>query len=299
MKLRGLFALCCLGLAAGCKSAPAPILEPDTPQLSADVKLLEDTIHSKITALDMGLRVIVPAKTPTDARLPVVYLLHGAGVNYHDWTTYSNIASFAAKGIVLVLPNMPGSYYINQLDSTNNRYEDFFMDELISEVHRLVPYTATDRAHTAIVGVSRGGYGAAVLGTKHPDVFGYVGLLSPAADFAERGFRLHAPWESLNLNRIFGPQRSKTRSENDPFLLIRTLKQQDSPYFFLACGDHDVLLGVTLLFEDKLGQAGLRSQFHLLRGSHNWGAWDQAVPLLEGSLTQFFCAPESMGVMKS
>src|ERR1700742_5070079 len=105
MKLRRLVALCCLCLAAGCKSAPAPVLEPDTPQLIPEVKLLDDTIHSRTLARDMDVRIIVPAKTPPDANLPVVYLLHGAGVNFHDWTNYSRIASFAAQGIVLVLPN--------------------------------------------------------------------------------------------------------------------------------------------------------------------------------------------------
>ena len=98
--------------------------------------MIDASLHSVTLDRTMAFRIIVPQQK-LSGDTPVVYLLHGAGVNFHDWTNNSHIASLAARGIVLVLPNMPGSYYINQANGSNTAYEDFFLRELIPELHRL------------------------------------------------------------------------------------------------------------------------------------------------------------------
>ena len=145
-----------------------------------------------------------------------------------------------------------------------------------------------DRKLTAIVGISRGGYGSITLGIKHPEMFGFVGGLSPALDFAERRFRWHAPLESMEFRRIFGPRGSATRMENDPYLLVRDLSPDTSPVLFLACGNHEVLSEVTRRFVGIAERKHLPVQFHSFDGKHDWGTWNAALPLLEASLVKFF-----------
>ena len=147
MKFGQILALSLCFLPLGCTSRQ--VFELDHPQLTRDVRMIDASLHS--TALDrtMAFRIILPQRKPAGV-MPVVYLLHGAGVNYHDWTNNSQIAAVAGHGIVLVLPNMPGSYYINQANGSKAEDEAFFMHELIPEVRRLVPEAASDRQRTAM-----------------------------------------------------------------------------------------------------------------------------------------------------
>ena len=272
-----LFALALLTTAAGCHS---PTAHPDHPQLPANVRLIDIEFHSDILHRDIPIRIVAPLN-PT-ASLPVVYLLHGAGEDDRTWTNDSPVAELASHGILLVMPDSAGTYYIN--DATGHRYEDFFFTELIPAIHHRFPSAATDRAHTAIVGNSRGGYGALVYALKHPQAFSFVAALSPAADLAERHFRWHQPRESFHYRRTFGPIGGPVRTTNDPFTLLANFTPQDAPYFYLTCGDKDTLLASGQRFATHLHQHQLPHEFHLTPGPHGWGTWTPQLPALEASL---------------
>jgi len=70
---------------------------------------------------------------------------------------------------IVVMPDcftrLGGSQYLNS--SATGRYEDHVVRELVPEIDRR--YRTTRRR--AVVGKSSGGYGAMVLGMRHPDVF--------------------------------------------------------------------------------------------------------------------------------
>jgi S-formylglutathione hydrolase FrmB len=236
----------------------------------------------------MHLRTIVPATLTSSQPLPVVYLLHGAGVDYRDWSNNSNIASFAAKNIILVMPDEAGAYYINEATGNNRRYEDYFINEVIPALHRTVPNATTARSQTAIVGISRGGFGAAVLGLKHPQLFSFVGDLSGAIDFPERPFRLRAPIDSLGVRKVFGPPNGPTRQANDPFLLLAQTSAQPMPYFFITCGNRDTLFDANQRFATAVAAHHLTYEFHILQGGHNWGTWNAELPELESALFAHF-----------
>jgi putative tributyrin esterase len=275
-----LFAFSCLLLVAGCRSH-AP-LAPDHPRLTPTVRMADITIHSRILRRDMPVRIVVPAAVPRGAQLPVVYLLHGAGVDYRNWTDNSGIAAFAERGVILVMPEAGNSYYIN--DNRGYRYEDYFIKELIPEVHRLYPFATSDRERTAIVGISRGGFGAAVYGLRHPDLFSYVGGLSSAFDLAERHFRWRHPMDSLAYRRIFGPFGGRTRTTYDPYVLAANASPRTAPYFYLTCGLKDSLFPTSASFTAVLQQHNLPHEFHTLPGDHEWTVWSAQIPALEESL---------------
>jgi putative tributyrin esterase len=133
----------------------------------------------------------MPASVPTGVKFPVVYLLHGGDGNFRDWTNYSDVARFAERGLVLVMPDGDESYYTNSADHPDQPYEDYIVKDLIADVETQFP-TASDRAHRAIAGVSMGGFGAVKLSLKHPELFSFAAGLSSALDVPSRPFSIHA-----------------------------------------------------------------------------------------------------------
>jgi putative tributyrin esterase len=280
MKQLNLVVLLCVIGTVGCKHPTAP----DLPQLTPQVRLTDANFHSAILSREMHLRIVVPATLPQGASLPVIYLLHGAGADYRDWTNHSRIAFFAAQNYVLVMPDEAGAYYINEASGRHRRYEDYFIDEVVPEVHHLVPYASNQRADNAVIGISRGGYGAVVIGLKHPGLFSFVGDLSGAVDFPERHFRWHAPLASLGNRRVFGAVGSPENQGNDPFVLLRKIPVNRAPYFFITCGDKDPLFEPNHRFALALARHHIPSEFHVLHGGHNWSTWTADIPLIESAL---------------
>ena len=74
------------------------------------------TFHSASLNRDMPYRVVMPANIPHRIRLPVVYLLHGGGGSFRDWSNYSDVARFAERGLILVMPEGDESYYTNSAE---------------------------------------------------------------------------------------------------------------------------------------------------------------------------------------
>lgn len=246
---------------------------------------MEDVrFHSDALGRDMVYRVILPDPLPASGKLPVVWLLHGAGSTYRDWSNGSNIAELATRGLILVMPDAGNSYYVNSASNKKNRDEDYLIDDVIPDVRRRFP-AATGRDQNAIVGISRGGFGAAVIALKHPQLFSFAAGMSSAIDMAERSFRWRAPSASLGIRDTFGPMGSETRKASDPFKLIANL-HQPPPYFYLTCGQQESLLEPNQRFAAQLKQRGIPSEFHTIPGGHNWDQWNRQLPGLEASLLQ-------------
>lgn len=133
----------------------------------------------------------VPVYTPpgyqhSDARYPTVYLLAGftgrGTMMLNDSLWEENIqqrmdrliAEGRARPMILVMPDCStrygGSQYLNS--SATGNYEDHLL-ELVAYIdarYRTIP----ERDYRAVAGKSSGGYGATMLGMRHPDVFGLV-----------------------------------------------------------------------------------------------------------------------------
>ena len=71
------------------------------------------TFRSTSIGRDMEYRVILPSPIPAGQKFPVVYLLHGGGGGFRDWSNYSDVAKFAERGLILVMPEGNSSYYTN------------------------------------------------------------------------------------------------------------------------------------------------------------------------------------------
>jgi putative tributyrin esterase len=255
----------------------------DHPRLTAKLTLRDITFSSAALGRDTQYRVISPVET-TGQKLPVVYLLHGGGGGFRDWSNYSDVASFAEQGLLLVMPEGESSYYTNAIDPPQDRFEDYITHDLITDVESRFP-VASGRANRAIIGISMGGFGAIKIGLRHPDLFFFAGGLSSAIDVPRRAFSFKRLQQSRHYNSIFGPSGSQTRHDNDPFVLVRTANPEAVPYFFLTCGEQEGLLPANHEFSALLAERHFRFEFHTVRGGHDWNQWNAWLPAVFRSLS--------------
>lgn len=270
-------------LAAGCKH-PGSLV--DHPRLAPGMRSVDVTFYSPALRRDMPYRVFLPSPIVSSARYPVVYLLHGGGGGFRDWSNDSDVAQYAVQGLILVMPEGGSSYYVNSATAPSDRYEDYIVQDLISDVERRFP-VRTDRSGRAIAGVSMGGYGAIRIAFDHPDLFAFVGTISAALDVPSRPFSIHRVGQWRRFRAIFGAIGSSTERAGDPFLFEKTADPAHMPYLWLAAGQQEALLGANRRFANDLRERGFAVEFHTAPGGHDWQQWNEQIPGLFASLEQY------------
>jgi S-formylglutathione hydrolase FrmB len=242
----------------------------------AGVVLRDVTFRSAALGREVTYRLIAPTRFKPGEPVRMVYLLHGNGQDYREWSLYSRAAEWARQGFVLVMPEGYSSYFMNAVVPASDRYEDFVTHDVVADAERgLGPVTRQQRA---IAGVSMGGFAALVLGMKHPEEYGFVGALSPPVDAAERGFRLQRWQQYWGFRRIFGPMGSATRRADDPFAIMRGVDAARMPFVYLGVGGSEPLREPVERFDRALTRAGVRHEFEEQPGAHNWGQWRLQLP---------------------
>jgi S-formylglutathione hydrolase FrmB len=252
---------------------PQPIV--DHPRLVPGVAVPDVHFFSPALKREMVYRVFLPAN-PGDKKLPVIYLLHGGGGTFRDWSNYTDVAQLGT-GLLLVMPQGDDSYYVNAAERPDDRYEDYIVNDLRADVAQRFP-ARSDREGRAIIGISMGGFGAINLAFHHPDQFIFVGGISPAIDVPRRPFSLRRFGQSRRYRVLFGPSGSESRHKNDPFFEVRTADPARLPYFYLSCGQQEGLLAPNREFAALLDRHGIKHEFHSLPGGHDWNRWSAELP---------------------
>lgn len=138
-----------------------------------------------------------PGYDSGNTRYPVVYLLHGYGLQAERWMSLFTIEADAnaamtgttpaAQPMIIVNPSaysrFDGSFYSSSL--TGGDWERFIAEDLVSYIdshYRTLPA----RESRGLGGHSMGGYGTLRIGMKRPDVFSVLYPLS-AAGMMETG----------------------------------------------------------------------------------------------------------------
>jgi S-formylglutathione hydrolase FrmB len=269
-------------LSASCRKMTQP---PDHPRLTQDVTLTDVAFRSAALNRDMQYRVIMPSRMAPGQKLAVIYLLHGGGGGFRDWSNYSDVARYAESGLLLVMPEGGSSYYTNSAEQRQERYEDYIVHDLIADVENRFS-VAPGRSNRAIIGVSMGGFGAVKLALHHPELFVFAGGLSSAIDVPRRVFTIRRLQQSRHYDSVFGPSGSQTRHDNDPFLLVANANPEAAPYFFLSCGEQEGLLPANREFAGLLARRRFRFELHTVAGGHNWNQWNAWLPSLFRSLSE-------------
>jgi enterochelin esterase-like enzyme len=218
------------------------------------------------------LTVYVPPGYDRDvaARLPVLYLFHGANADETAWTRLGHVnlildnllAAGKMKPFIVVMPFgygvMPGAPGAQSQNLT--RFSQDLREDVIPFIDAQYR-TQADRDHRAIIGLSMGGGESLSIGLNHLELFSYVGGfsagLSGATDFAQTYAGLIADPAAAN-NRLH--------------------------LLWLGCGRADSLFAVNKKFSDFLTANGITHHFRESAGAHTWINWrhylNEVSPLL-------------------
>ena len=243
-----------------------------------------DSFYSPSIRSMMHYSYILPARYDTLRTYPVLYLLHGYGGDHRNWVDLTNLLTFSAQlGLIIIMPDAANSWYVNSAGQPNDRYEDL----IVKDIRKLVEQRfAADTSRSAIAGLSMGGYGAIMLGLRHPKLFRFAASLSGALsipggiEFPERN---RAERALANLKEVFGTDES-FRRRHDPLYLYKTTTANTLPYLYFVIGTNDgftTFLPAHRSLTDSLRSYGARYEYHETPGGHNWKYWGKEIrPLL-------------------
>src|SRR5258705_3583437 len=90
----------------------------------------------------------------SNKRYPVLYLLHGLFGRYDDWITRTTLAEYAAHyEVIIVTPEGHDNWYTDSAGVPTDKYESYFVRELISDVDARFR-TIKDRRARGVAGLS-------------------------------------------------------------------------------------------------------------------------------------------------
>ena len=236
-----------------------------------------------------------PGYERSSDKYPVFYLLHGAGDSDDSWTSVGRanfildnlIAAKKAKPMLVVMPaghtrrgpNAPGAIAANATDEFVN---DFMKD--------IVPYieknyrVQTDRASTAIAGLSMGGNHTLQAAIPNLGKFGYIGVYSSGL------FGVTLPGVTPGAGRGGGragnapaaapagpppppqPTAEEWAKKNAATLGNPSVKKGLKVFWF-AIGKDDFLLQTNNATVDFFKQQGLNPTVKETSGGHTWINW--------------------------
>ncbi len=234
--------------------------------------------QSASLARSMPYRVYLPVKVAPGKRLPVVFLLHGAFGSFRDWSNRSMIAAWAAHGLILVMvQGDESSYYMNSVEHPKDRYEDYLLRDLPSDVAARFP-VSPGRSNRALIGISMGGFAALSIALRYPEMFCFVAAISPAVDILHRGFSIRHFGQWWRTRNVFGASSNAYRQSVDPFMLVETANPSRAPFLYLTAGQSEPLLAPCRKFVHDLAVRRFAFEFHSKPGGHDWEEWDSQIP---------------------
>jgi S-formylglutathione hydrolase FrmB len=274
--------LFCLFLLLGQITAHAEKKQATAASAESQRVLVRDAVfHSVSLERDMHYRVLFPGHYENGGRFSVLYLLHGIYGDYKNWDTRTGLENYARNlHLLIVMPDANDSWYTNSATVLADKFDDYVAKDLIAEIDKKYR-TIHDRHGRAIAGLSMGGYGAVKLAVQYPELFAFAGSLGGAFN-APQNLDSQRPEFRAKLLEVFGNEGSRTRAENDIFLLLNTPHQVPYPYFYVACGTADFFLVTNRALAQQLSSRNLAYEYHETAGGHTWEYWDGALmPLLK------------------
>ena len=241
--------------------------------LSTNAKVDTFLVFSNSMQKNIPNLVISPDISSTTAdKMPVLYLLHGAGGNYTNW--FSNVPELEKQvndnHMIIVCPDggVTSWYYDSPIDQTM-KYETYVSKELIESVDKKYN-TINNPKGRAITGLSMGGHGALYLAIKHQDIWGASGSMSGGVDI--RPFPNN--WDISK--RLGKYSNNKQNWEENTVINLVSLIKDDLKIIF-DCGNDDFFYQVNQQLHQALLKANVEHDFIERPGKHNWDYWRNAI----------------------
>jgi endo-1,4-beta-xylanase len=245
---------------AGQRRAPAKAEWIDSDH-NAPNGTLYKTFASKTLGHDVSYLIYLPPDYDKDAkRYPVIYWLHGMGANqrggaqmYVPHVTAAVQEGIMPPAIIVLVNGMVKSFYCDSVDG-QVPMETVVTKELIPHIDQTYR-TLAKREDRLIEGYSMGGFGAAHLGFKYPELFGTVVINAGA---------LIDPSLPL-LMQIFGNDPQKGEAEH-PMQLVRQNadKLRGHTHIRIGCGALDTLLTKNKALHELLDELKIPHDFEVV-----------------------------------
>ena len=248
-------------------------------------KVVTDSLQSNVLGAQVKYNVYLPdGFGQTEKTYPVVYLRHGLSDDYTAWVRNGNMKLVAdeligtgeACEMVIVMPNAGGA-------DTRHIWNGFI--PAVEAKYRI----AGDKGHRAIMGLSMGGGGSAVYAQRHPEMFSSCYAMSAWLDNAnDEVWPLDSPKDCLYYvaNSVHDHSALAFIDQADD----ATLERLRTVAWFIDCGDDDFLFDLSVAFHQKMRDRGVKSEFRVRNGIHNWEYWHlslrQALPFATRNFTK-------------
>jgi len=252
-------------------------------------KIVSDSLYSKILGATVRYEVYLPTGfDKTDALYPSIYLLHGLYGVCTDWEKRGRMSFVADEFIssgemvptVVIMPTAGNPDIHNVWNGYFNmpgwNYEDFFFKELIPTAEAKYRCIG-DKGHRAVMGLSMGGGGSVVYAQKHSDSFSSCYAMSAWFESSTSEIEKGKENDKMQYTRL-------SVHNNDPVKFIKnadakTLEALKSVKWFTDCGDDDSTIWEDIEFHKAMKEAGIKHEFRVRDGRHNWEYWHTALRL--------------------
>ncbi|MBX7127230.1 MAG: hypothetical protein K1X47_16160 [Cyclobacteriaceae bacterium] len=164
-------------------------VQHERPQISHGSITNDILLHSKVLGYQLMYSVYIPVHKPADEPLPVLYVTDGYEYLHPKMgnmvTVLDNLIAdhkIVPLAVIFIDHREPVNRGNNKRMTElamNQKYLQFFVDEFLPRMEHKYPISR-DGSKRGILGASMGGLNAAFFAFSKPEVFGLVGLQSPA-----------------------------------------------------------------------------------------------------------------------
>lgn len=264
-----------LALVAGCGGMGDPASPASMAGPSAGARVIDTGFPSRAIRGTEHYAAYLPAGyRGSNERYPVIYALHGlpnsaTGYRGMGIASWGRDAEEAHRPAIVVAPQgaRRGDPDPEWHDwGPGRQWESVVAHELVHEIDSRYR-TLTTRRGRALIGVSAGGYGATIIGVRHPEVFSVIQSWSGY-------FHATNPEGSAPLS-LGSPDADDAANVHSYVSRVRRIYRNYRPsYFGFFIGDEDArFLPENLRLHESLQKHGVRHDFAIYKGAHTSGFW--------------------------
>lgn len=247
-------------------------------------EVVDGSINSEILKQNWKYKVYLPNgyKEKGKEKYPVLYMLHGMGENSSSILEKSNTKNVLDKimkdkkeKMIVVFVDGFSSFYVDS--DYDKKMESAIKDELIKEIDKKYK-TKSDKDNRAIGGFSVGGYGAASLSLRNPELFSKALLISPTLwekldedSLIRRNYRAFSDGKEIWSDAVY--------KEKFPANFINANTKNINFYIRSSEGDTTINILDIENFNKKLEEAEINTQFKKdgKEFNHDWDYWNKII----------------------
>ena len=238
-----------------------------------------------------------PSRRKGAARLPLIVMLHGLGGEPMSFFELGEMGyrlrRAIARGIlppcIAVMPEGRDGYWSNWKDGAHP-YADLVTRHVLADARKRLPVRQT-ATHTALMGLSMGGFGALSIGLQHPEAYGVIIALSPT----DMAYAVKAQPKRKTYTNVFGlPIDAAAVRRVNPYHLVRAGNGKGQR-FLLSYGSREPrkFKQGTARLARAMKAARLKVAVQVVAGGrHGWAStWERSHPWWIAKLGDIWAAP--------